>query len=162
MIHLCLSSVWVTHMGHQLRPSLVQIMGCHLVSAKSLSELMLNYYVLDPLEQTSKFYLKFKHFHSRKCIWKYCLKMSTILSQSQCVKVSIIEVRAWMRHGWLIISWQKTGDRVTYSCLDLVSCRGLRLHWGYIRNQGIVAWSDGTKPLPESMQGNYELNMEWL
>ena len=115
-------------------------MGCRLVSAKSLSELMLNYYVLDPLEQTSKFYLK--HFHSRKCIWKYCLKMSTILSQSQCVKVSIIEVRAWMRHGWLIISWQKTGDRVTYSCLDLVSCRGLRLHWGYIIKQGIVAWSE--------------------
>ena len=43
---------------------------CRLDCAKPLSEVMLTYYQLAPKEQSSvKFYLKFKYFHSRKCVW---------------------------------------------------------------------------------------------
>ena len=49
-------------------------MACRLCGAKPLSEPMLYYCQLDPSKQTPvKLYSKFKHFHSRKCIWK-CLK----------------------------------------------------------------------------------------
>ena len=75
------------YMRHQPRPSLVQIMACHLFGAKPLSEPMLYYCQLDSLEQTSvKLYSKFKHFHSRKCIWKCCLEMSAILTCPQSFK----------------------------------------------------------------------------
>ena len=48
----------------------VQIMTCCLDGAKPLSEPMLIHCQLDPKEHISmKFYLKFKYFHSRKCIW---------------------------------------------------------------------------------------------
>ena len=50
--------------------ALVQIMACHLDGAKPLSEPMLAYSWLDPKEHILiKFYLKFKYFHSRKCVW---------------------------------------------------------------------------------------------
>ena len=53
---------------------LVQIMACRLISTKPLSEPMLIYCQLDPKEHISmKFYLKFKHFQSRKGIWACCL-----------------------------------------------------------------------------------------
>ena len=47
-------------------------MACRLDGAKPLSEPMLEYCYLDPLEQTSvKSQSKFIYFHSRKCIGKY-------------------------------------------------------------------------------------------
>ena len=50
--------------------SLVQIMDCRLDGTKPLSEPMLTYCQLEPREHISmKLYLKFKYFHSRKCIW---------------------------------------------------------------------------------------------
>ena len=59
------------YMRQQIRPSLVQIMACRLVGAKSLSEPTLDYCELEPSEQTSaKFLSIFKHFPSIKCIWK--------------------------------------------------------------------------------------------
>ena len=52
-------------------PSLVQIMVCRW----TLSEPVIVYCQLDPKEHISmKFDLKFKSFHSRKCIWKCCLQ----------------------------------------------------------------------------------------
>ena len=36
-----------------------------------------------------KYQSEFKHFHSRKCIWKYCLGNGVHLSQPQCVKEAI-------------------------------------------------------------------------
>ena len=51
--------------------TLVQIMACHLFSAKPLSDPMLPYCQLNPEEHLSvKTYLKFTSFHSRKCTWK--------------------------------------------------------------------------------------------
>ena len=39
------------------------------------TEPMLGYCQLDPKEQTSvKFWSKYKTFHLKKCIWKYCLR----------------------------------------------------------------------------------------
>ena len=62
-------------------------MVCRLVGAKPLSEPMLEYCYLDPWEQTSvKFWSEFKHFHSRKCIWKCRLRNGVHLSRPQWVK----------------------------------------------------------------------------
>ena len=71
---------------HQPRPSLVQIMACHLFSTKPLSEPMLHYCQLGPQEQTSvKLYWKFKHFRSKNCIWKCCLEnIGHFVSASMC------------------------------------------------------------------------------
>ena len=46
-------------------------MACPLFGTKLLSQPMLTYYPLDPKDYISiKFYLKFKSFHSIRCIWK--------------------------------------------------------------------------------------------
>ena len=64
-----------SYMHHRPWPSLVQIMACRLFGAKPLSELMLYHCQLDLWEQTSvKMYSKLRHFHSRKCIWKWHLE----------------------------------------------------------------------------------------
>ena len=58
-----------TYMRQYNTPTLVQIMACRLIGAKPLSETMLPYCQQDSKEHISvKFYLKFKSFHSRKCI----------------------------------------------------------------------------------------------
>ena len=63
-----------------MRRSLVQIMACHLVGAKPLSEPMLGYYQLDPKEQTSvKSQSKFKHFQQKSVV----CEMAAILSRPQ-------------------------------------------------------------------------------
>ena len=63
-----------TYMLQHSIPTLVQIMACRLYSVKPLSKPMLPYCQLDPEEHISvKFYLKFKTFHSWKCIWEYRL-----------------------------------------------------------------------------------------
>ena len=50
--------------------ALIQIMACRLGGAKPLSKPMLTYCQLKPKEHISvKFYLKFRCFYSRKCVW---------------------------------------------------------------------------------------------
>ena len=68
-------------------PSLVQIMACCLVGTKPLSGPMLEYCLLYPWEQTSvEFQSEFKHFHSRKCIWKCRLQNGVyFVSASMCL-----------------------------------------------------------------------------
>ena len=62
------------YMHQWTRSTLVQVMACHLFSAKPLPEPMLTYSQLDPKEQTSvKFELKHTTFHSWKCNRKCCL-----------------------------------------------------------------------------------------
>ena len=57
-------------------------MAYHLFGNNPLSEPMMVYCQIDLKEHISmKFYLKFKSFHSRKCIWKCCLpKCSPLLN----------------------------------------------------------------------------------
>ena len=97
------------YMHHQLRPSLAQIMACCLLAAKPLSEPMMNYCQLAPKEQTSvKFHLKFKLFHSKKRIWKCCLK-----NVSHFVLASIC---------WITVQSTETPDhtlRLHLLCSDL-------------------------------------------
>ena len=64
------SSPGAAYMHQWIRLALAKIMACCLFSIKPLSEPMLGYCQLDTEEQTSKY----KTFHSRKCIWKYCLR----------------------------------------------------------------------------------------
>ena len=61
-------------------------MACHLIGTKSFSEPMLPYCQLDNQECLSvAFYLKFKSFHSRKCVWKCRLDNSGhFVSASMC------------------------------------------------------------------------------
>ena len=59
--------------GSKLDTSLVQIMACHLFGAKPLSEPTMTSCQLHPSHISMKFYLVFKSFHSRKCIWKFHL-----------------------------------------------------------------------------------------
>ena len=62
--------------------ALVQAMACCLFGAKPLPEPMLAFDQLESWEQISvKFEFEFYHFHSRKCIWKCCLRMAAILSR---------------------------------------------------------------------------------
>ena len=64
--------------------ALFQIMACRLDGAKPLSEPMLTYCQWDPKEHISrKFYLKFKCFHSRKCIWICRLRNGSHLSRGR-------------------------------------------------------------------------------
>ena len=52
-----------------------QIMACCLFGPKSLSESVLGYSQLNLLKQASvKLQSRYKHFHSRKYIWKYRLQ----------------------------------------------------------------------------------------
>ena len=75
-MHIC-----ITNLGNHCSDK----MACRLFSTKPLSEPML-YCLLEPYEQTSV-KLKFKDFHSRKCVWT-CLKNVSILSWLQCVNCS--------------------------------------------------------------------------
>ena len=64
--------------------ALVQIMACCLDSAKLLSEPVQTYCQLDPKEHASmKFYLKFKYFHSRKCVWTCRLRNGSHFVQGE-------------------------------------------------------------------------------
>ena len=74
---LCLLiSPWCcVYMPQWTGSTLVQIMACRLFGAKPLSKLMLGYCRLHPQEQNSvKFELKYKSFHSRKCMQIYRLR----------------------------------------------------------------------------------------
>ena len=71
------SSLSAAYIRQWIVSALVQIMACRLCGAKPSSEPMLDYYQLDPLEQSPmKFKSKYKLFHSWKCIWKYRLWFS--------------------------------------------------------------------------------------
>ena len=73
------------YMRHQRRPSLVQIMARRLIGAKPLSEPMLYHSQSGPYEQSS-FNSNFKHFHSRKYIWKCRLaNVGHFVSTSLCL-----------------------------------------------------------------------------
>ena len=64
----------VPHICQWTGPPLVKVMACRLFGSKPLPEPMLAYCLLDSWEQISvKFESEFYHFHSRKCIWKWCL-----------------------------------------------------------------------------------------
>ena len=79
------SDAYKMYMRHQPGPTLVQIMTCCLFSTKPLSGPMLYYCQLDRWEQTSiKLYSKFKHFHSRKCIWKFGLENGDPCLRKSC------------------------------------------------------------------------------
>ena len=80
------------YMRQYIRPSLVRIIACRPFATKPLSEPMQIYCQFDSKENIwKKFYLKFKSFHSGEYIWKYGLKMATMLSQPKYVDVFWIQ-----------------------------------------------------------------------
>ena len=82
LMHICVTRPqWViscprnaAYMIQWSGSSLVQVMACHLFSAKPLLEPILAFCQLDSWEYISvKLESEFYHFHSRKCIKKCCL-----------------------------------------------------------------------------------------
>ena len=68
-------------------------MACCLIGAKPLSEPMLTYYQLNPKEHISmKSYLKFKYFHSRKYVWKCCLRNAVLFISAPMCQVLTLPV----------------------------------------------------------------------
>ena len=69
-------------------------MACHLVGAKPLSEPMLAYCQLDPLEQTSaKSESKFIFFIQENAFENVVWKMTAILCRPQCVNTGSDELK---------------------------------------------------------------------
>ena len=79
-------------------------MACRLLGAKPLYEPMLYYCQLDHWEQNSiKLYSKFKHFLSRKPIWKYRPEnVGHFVSASICFN-TLGPSDAFMSVDWVII-----------------------------------------------------------
>ena len=83
----------LTHWGRLTHISF-QIMACRLLAGNPLSEPMIVYCQLDQKEHISmKFYLKFKSFRSRKCIWKCCPQKW----RQSCLGLNVLN--AWWRRG---------------------------------------------------------------
>ena len=80
---------WRINMRQLTWSLLFQIMAFRLFGAKSLSEPIMAYRKLELWEQTSvKLKLKYRDFHSRKCLWKYRLQNSCYYaSTSMCSNV---------------------------------------------------------------------------
>ena len=74
------------YMRQQTRPPLVQILACHLFSAKPLPEPVMTYFQLDPWEQISVNFIEITTFLLTKLHLKMLSpKVTAILSQRQCV-----------------------------------------------------------------------------
>ena len=126
LTHICVTRPqWVKSLGqrdaymhYQPWPSLVQIMAFHMFGTKPLSEPMLYHCQFNHSEQTSvKMYLKLKHFHSTKCIWKYRLEyVGHFVLASMCL---------WA-HKLLLLIIFVTYWFVQYSFLDWSFTRNLR------------------------------------
>ena len=73
------------------------VMACRLVDAKPLCEPMLEYCWLYPYEQAlMKYYSKFIHFHSRKCMWKCRVRNGGhFVSASMCERNTIQSSQMW-------------------------------------------------------------------
>ena len=121
------------YMSQQTTPSLLQIMVCRLFGNNPLSEPMMVYCQLDPTEHISiTFYLKFKGFHSRKCIWKclqnwqpFCVGLNVVIyfhgstnngaPFGTCVTEYLLDTPAWLAaiacQHWLL-EWH-------LKCIDL-------------------------------------------
>ena len=74
-----------TYMHHQSRSSLVQIMACRLVSAKPLSEPILEYFQLDDEEQisvksyqNSNIFIQQNAFKNVVCEMAFCLSFNVL------------------------------------------------------------------------------------
>ena len=107
--------------------------------AKPLSEPMLEYCQLDPLEQTSmKFQSEFKHFHSRTCTLKSRLRNGDhFVSASMCQRlpgsnnaqraltIILIIVRMWC----LLVELNIVADSIVYGNRNL-GHRGRVIHIG--------------------------------
>ena len=109
--------------------ALAQIMACHLYGTKPLSEPMLTYIQLDPQKQNSvNFESKYKSYHSRKCIWKCCLRnsshfvqgemsswwddgLASKMSQPRCRATCFI-VLYRPKHNWITGPWQISNCKI--------------------------------------------------
>ena len=148
---------WVT--VDLISQSSLLMTACYLslFGAKPLPEPMLTYYQLDSWEQISvKFDLEFSLFHSRKCIWNYCLPKRRPfcpwewLNRSQyrgsnCAWRSYNCSKTWStcpqwtgyRLDWvLFLDWQWNCDRVSqkwFKTVQNVRCKSRvtnsRVNW---------------------------------
>ena len=101
------------YMRQQTKPPLVQIVACHLFSAKPLPEPVMTYCQLDPWEQSSvKFLLKLRHFHWQNCIWKCWLP--------SCHSLNVLTVEVW---------WYLTSAIQLFWVMLFNQRKQIRNHW---------------------------------
>ena len=75
-------------------------MAWYLLGAKPLSKPILAYCQSHPCDQTSvKFYSKFKHFHSKKCIWNCLQNRGHFCLEPQCVSW-VMFIGDVLAEGW--------------------------------------------------------------
>ena len=95
-----------TYMRRWTESALIQIMACRLDGAKPLSEPMLTYCQLCPKEHTSmKFYLKFKYFHSTKCVWTCRLQNIGCSVQGEILTPMKPEQNGWHLPDDIFMGW---------------------------------------------------------
>ena len=95
-VNFQLNSPSVTYMCQWIRSALVQIMACHLFAAKPLSEPTQTYCQLEPKEHISmRVYLKWKYFHSRKCVWICRLRNGSHFVREEMSQL-IVPWRMWL------------------------------------------------------------------
>ena len=139
--------------------SLVQIMACRLFGDNQFSEPVMVYWQLDPKEHFSmKFYLKFKSFHSRKCIWKCHLQKW----RPSCIGLNVLRrytcgtraVHIWCNVSALHDNWYKLVRQIESYLHDIyiniwdnqtvcVPCPNVKIHFVITHYQfcNIVTWT---------------------
>ena len=135
-------------------------MACRLLSAKPLSESMLQYCQLDPQgTYYSEIYLNFKNFHSNKCTWTCRLRNGGhFVSTSMCklqrlFHETAIEVREWMNNDIPlfdvdVITWWRH-QMETFSAL-LALCAG---------NSPVTGEFPSQRPVPRRFDVFFDLRL---
>ena len=125
---LCCVLLWLGADRRWTGSALDQIMACRLDGTKPLSEPMLTYCQLDPKEHISmKFYLKFKYFHMRKCIWTCDLQNGSHFVQGRWVNPNFSGLPLW--HWGNPMSWAVSMMVFLLSVLSVIWLNFIT-HWG--------------------------------
>ena len=148
------------------RSALIQITACRLDSTKPLSEPMLTYiykYQLDPKEFISmKFYLKFKNFHSRKCIWTCRQQNGGHFVQGGLVNQIGIELKMRMNNYTHMNLWHI----ITHPCPNFNHTMAVQLnchltHWGRDKMDAILQ-TTFSSAFPWMKMFKYRLKFHWI
>ena len=124
--HICLR--------HWLLLTLVQVMACRLLGAKSLLESMLSHHQLNPLDETFiKYEFKYNTFQENACNNIVC-KMSGILFWPQCFHCMRLSALLLLTHCW---------GRVTHVCVGNLTIIGSDNGLSPDRHQAIIWTNDG-------------------
>ena len=117
-----------TYMRQWVGSVSVKIMASCLFDAKPLYEPILGYCQLNPKEQTSvKLWSNYKHFHSRKWIWKYCLRNGGHFVLGEMSKMC----DHWFVLTLRSISWREADAFCSISCNEVIKWKHFLRYWPF-------------------------------